>query len=104
MPFMAQRAASLTVEDPRYQGCRPMAPMIQLILYHKMLVQVAESTRPPVSPLLAFHDQYAKPCRPHANASDFLKSFATIIFWAKVFIAKMTVKLRAQAHIIIIIT
>ena len=40
-----------------YQGCRPMAPISQLILVHWMAVHWLPSTRPPVSPELAFQDQ-----------------------------------------------
>ena len=40
-----------------YQGLRPMAPCIHATFCHWMAVQVSPSTRPPVSPELAFQDQ-----------------------------------------------
>ena len=46
-----------------YQGCSPMAPTSQLTLVHWMSVQELPSIRPPVSPLLAFHDQKHTPWR-----------------------------------------
>ena len=55
----------ITGVEPRYQGLSPTAPIIQLTLYHRMVVQ-SSATMPPVSPLLAFHDQYAKPCNVQA--------------------------------------
>ena len=46
-----------------YQGARPIAPISQLILVHWMAVHWLASTRPPVSPELAFQDQKQIPCR-----------------------------------------
>lgn len=52
----------LEAVEPRYQGLRPIAVVIQAIFSNWMVVQVAMSTRPPVSPLLAFQHQYDTPC------------------------------------------